>query len=1365
MKSFTRKIWIAVFCAVCLFAAAYLLRQQLLVPLLKGVIAARAQDQLGLAVTVQNISGSFLTDLELEKITAVGQKTAGLPSLSLSIDQARLRFSALSLLHGMDSFLKSLRIELQGLSATMDFSGNDQPAPPDDQPQAAILPLPPALPQITVLDGDLTLIHDGLSSRLSKVAVHIEPDRARPGRLRLMLKTGAVFLDAADAASKPFSLELAGAVEGQNIIVEQLLMDGYPVLQKGVFTVADFEPDRFAIRGAAKSFNGTFVVEALFTAEQKTVRLSGRDLNLAEVRKIRAFSAFPLAGVISAEATLALDPATFSPKTAVLSLAMADGSVAGVTVSAFSFAAQTDFKHLTIDRLEALADRNRVQVDNLVLPIQLLRDHELRSLFMTAQGSFRIKAENIPALFALADYAPRFLPRDIPRHTLTLEGNMQNGTLLIRQGGLTFPSGAITLDKTRLTLPGLDQPWQQTSLRGACRFSIRSLGELHRFLPLPEIGGEVNATLQVNGTVAAPTGAIVVHGTHIVYRGTGLGTIDLAAAADGRMVSITSCTVKNNRDRLSLAGAVDLSEKTLKQTSLALAIDNLAHYRGLFPAPWRPEGKIDVELNVHGPLLNPEGRLTMNGAELRLADLLLPALAIKATNRGTLLDIRQLSGTVGQNSFFVTGEARHDLASRSMDLALKDLSIARQEKRMRLCQPARLRISQDTLTIPDVSLCGDLGEIAVSGRVSALQDLDLAIRTRQLNDGGLLDALPQAVNFSGADLRILLTGKIKAPDITASGTVDRFVFRDKSPPLAGVVDFDYRHAQGFRIRQCKWTATTGARIEIMGSIPFDPLAGQPYLPQGLDVTVSATIPSLKGLEKLLPDNARPDGAARASLRLTGSWEKPHGSASLEADAIDPQAVYDLLPPGPLSASVEVILSDNTLQLVTCRAQSPQFNLDAAGKWVGVPSLPRLFGPDHAPLSGQVQGRARIDTDDIRWIGAGIKEIRRTRGKFRADFTVRGDINDPDIQGSFALSEGELRLNQTLPPFENVFITARADKSMVRFTEIRGELGGAPFSGSGSLPLASETFPNPDFRLHGENLLLYRDEGLKIRADADLAVQGPAAALTISGDIALTDARYTRNVDFLKTLRQSFSGNTQEKFSLFSFHEPPLKNARLHVKITAKNPFVIKNNLSRAELNPDLLLHGTGELPVLSGAIYLDSGQLSLPAGRLYAESGLIRFPEDNPYRPQVDIMATSKMLGYDISLAIEGSMTEPVVTLSSSPPLPEEDLLFLVLAGRRPTTAGEEDLRRNNLKVTVYLAQELLLQWFGNGAAASEMDILDRFDIEIGRDITNTGDETIEVQYRLKSNLFKEGDRLYITSERDIYDEFNLGIKIVFRFR
>jgi translocation and assembly module TamB len=308
----------------------------------------------------------------------------------------------------------------------------------------------------------------------------------------------------------------------------------------------------------------------------------------------------------------------------------------------------------------------------------------------------------------------------------------------------------------------------------------------------------------------------------------------------------------------------------------------------------------------------------------------------------------------------------------------------------------------------------------------------------------------------------------------------------------------------------------------------------------------------------------------------------------------------------------------------------------------------------------------------------------------------------------------------------------------------------------------------DLHLLGQNLLYYRSEGLRLRADTDLTVKGPISHLELAGEVAITDGYFSKYFDFLSTLKGSAKPKpkTISGIQLFSIREPPLKDMRFNVHVTSKNPFRIRNNVVNGSVRPDLKLSGTGELPVLIGKIYVEPTRLNLPSGSLSFESGVVRFDANNPDRPVLDLLGESSMYGYDITATVEGPYDEPVVTLTSAPPLADEDLLMMLLTGQQPkSTTGQTAAQRRDINVAMYIGRDLIARWFGSDVGSNLTSIVDRFDIQVGRAVTRSGDETIDAQFRLANGVLRKGDTLYITGQKDVFDFYNIGAKIVFRFK
>ena len=142
------------------------------------------------------------------------------------------------------------------------------------------------------------------------------------------------------------------------------------------------------------------------------------------------------------------------------------------------------------------------------------------------------------------------------------------------------------------------------------------------------------------------------------------------------------------------------------------------------------------------------------------------------------------------------------------------------------------------------------------------------------------------------------------------------------------------------------------------------------------------------------------------------------------------------------------------------------------------------------------------------------------------------------------------------------------------------------------------------------------------------------------------------------------------------------------------------------------------------------------------------------------------MLGYDVTMLVEGPYDEPVVTLSSVPPLSNEELLLLIITGKQPSaTDDSKSSQQQSMNVAVFLGRDLIARWFGSESAEADEAIFERFEVGVGRAVTRAGEETIDAQFRVAEDVLRDGDKLYITGEKDIFDFYNAGVRIVFRFK
>jgi translocation and assembly module TamB len=339
-----------------------------------------------------------------------------------------------------------------------------------------------------------------------------------------------------------------------------------------------------------------------------------------------------------------------------------------------------------------------------------------------------------------------------------------------------------------------------------------------------------------------------------------------------------------------------------------------------------------------------------------------------------------------------------------------------------------------------------------------------------------------------------------------------------------------------------------------------------------------------------------------------------------------------------------------------------------------------------------------------------------------------------------------------------------DENSITISEMQAEVGGSPVNLNGRINM-EQNGVNVNLHVNGRNVLLFRNNDMLMRGDVLLDVSGPLDRLLINGTTGLTGGYYSRNIDFLSMIGSSSTPVSEGVNSLFSFQDPPLNKAVLDIRITTIEPFRIRTRLIRGVLRPELSLKGTGELPFLVGTVYIDPTRVLLPSGRLQVQSGLLRFLEEKPDRPELDLIAQSKLLGYDINVVTRGPLDDLVITLSSSPALPNEDLMLLLLTGQPPKddiAAGAQSKAPTN--VMVYLGRDFLSKWLEDETGTGDETILDRFELDFGRDVTKSGDQTVDSSFRLSRQTTGKVRMYYLTGEKDKYDAYNYGLKLVFHF-
>ena len=129
-----------------------------------------------------------------------------------------------------------------------------------------------------------------------------------------------------------------------------------------------------------------------------------------------------------------------------------------------------------------------------------------------------------------------------------------------------------------------------------------------------------------------------------------------------------------------------------------------------------------------------------------------------------------------------------------------------------------------------------------------------------------------------------------------------------------------------------------------------------------------------------------------------------------------------------------------------------------------------------------------------------------------------------------------------------------------------------------------------------------------------------------------------------------------------------------------SPLVVNNNIARGNINAELRLLGTVEQPGLTGRIDVEEGaELRLRERKYSVDRGVITFTNERAIEPILDILATTKVSDYNITMQISGDATRKIDTVLTSEPdeLSEADIVSLLATGRTLEKAGGSRRRRS----------------------------------------------------------------------------------------
>jgi len=312
--------------------------------------------------------------------------------------------------------------------------------------------------------------------------------------------------------------------------------------------------------------------------------------------------------------------------------------------------------------------------------------------------------------------------------------------------------------------------------------------------------------------------------------------------------------------------------------------------------------------------------------------------------------------------------------------------------------------------------------------------------------------------------------------------------------------------------------------------------------------------------------------------------------------------------------------------------------------------------------------------------------------------------------------------------------------------------------TGGVKFPKLTQPMMDLQLKADSALVARNDTLTARANADIKVTGPFANAEVTGNVAMTNSQFLKNIDLIPIgLPGRPAPEPPSSRPDFSLPLPPFRDWKFDVAIKTKDPVLIRGNLATGEAISDLKLTGTGLRPELQGSVRLENVEATLPFSRLQVSYGFLYFDPSDSTNPRVDLQGTSVIRDYTVRVYVYGTLLSPEAIFTSEPPLAQEEIISLIATGAtRAELSGGSNVLAG--RAAMLLVQQLYRKVFKKGEPIQSNAFFNRLDLDVGLVDPRTGRQQASARFRIN-------DQLVIVGDLGVGGDFRGMLRYLIRFR
>jgi translocation and assembly module TamB len=289
--------------------------------------------------------------------------------------------------------------------------------------------------------------------------------------------------------------------------------------------------------------------------------------------------------------------------------------------------------------------------------------------------------------------------------------------------------------------------------------------------------------------------------------------------------------------------------------------------------------------------------------------------------------------------------------------------------------------------------------------------------------------------------------------------------------------------------------------------------------------------------------------------------------------------------------------------------------------------------------------------------------KHVTGQVKVDTKVTGSATDPKVSGTVRLSGGSMRDYIQGTNLTDISGEITGNERMLRIEKLTARAAPGDVSISGTIGILETGIP-VDIKLEAKNAQPVASNIVTANLNSQITVKGLARRrLDVAGKVYINRADVQipgglpPNVAVLDVRRPGKAA------------PPPAADKLiigLNISVDAPRQILVKGRGLDAELGGELRIRGTSASPSVSGGFELLRGTFTLASSHLTFSQGTVTFNGAGLQKkidPTLDFVAQTQVVDVTATVRITGLADAPKIELSSTPDLPQDEILARLLFG------------------------------------------------------------------------------------------------------